>query len=70
VPPPGSGGGGSTLAGESGVGRVPIPTREHTFGTLYIYVLCGQYIHLIYWDRQRCHTDNKAIKKTQLVCEL
>jgi hypothetical protein len=28
-PPPGSGGRG-TLAGERGVGRVPIPTREHT----------------------------------------
>ncbi len=27
--PPGSGGGG-TLAGERGVGRVPIPTRRHT----------------------------------------
>ncbi len=27
-----------TLAGERGVGRVPIPTRGHTLGTLYIYV--------------------------------
>ncbi len=38
-PPPGSGGRG-TLAGERGVGRVPISTRGHIHcGTLYIYVL-------------------------------
>jgi hypothetical protein len=30
-----------TLAGEKGVGRVPIPTRGIHCGTLYMYVLCG-----------------------------
>ncbi len=31
-----------TLAGERGVGRVPIPARGHTLWySLYIYVLCG-----------------------------
>ncbi len=42
-PPPGSGGRG-TLAGERGVGRVPIPTRRHTLWYslyIHIYVLCG-----------------------------
>jgi hypothetical protein len=40
--PPVSGGRG-TLAGEKGVGRVPIPTRgiHCACGTLYMYVLCG-----------------------------
>ncbi len=38
--PPVSGGRG-TLAGEKGVGRVPIPTRGTHCGTLYMYVLCG-----------------------------
>jgi hypothetical protein len=38
--PPVSGGRG-TLAGEKGVGRVPIPTRGIHCGTLYMYVLCG-----------------------------
>jgi hypothetical protein len=37
--PPVSGGRG-TLAGEKGVGRVPIPTRGINCGTLYMYVLC------------------------------
>ncbi len=37
--PPVSGGRG-TLAGEKGVGRVPIPTRSLHYGTLYMYVLC------------------------------
>jgi hypothetical protein len=37
--PPVSGGRG-TLAGEKGVGRVPIPTRGIHCGTLYMYVLC------------------------------
>jgi hypothetical protein len=37
--PPVSGGRG-TLAGEKGVGRVPIPTRGVHCGTLYMYVLC------------------------------
>jgi hypothetical protein len=37
APPPGSGGRG-TLAGERGVGRVPIPTRGHTLWySLYTY---------------------------------
>jgi hypothetical protein len=38
--PPVSGGRG-TLAGEKGVGRVPILTRGIHCGTLYMYVLCG-----------------------------
>ncbi len=38
--PPVSGGRG-TLAGEKGVGRVPIPTRGIHCGTLYMYVLRG-----------------------------
>jgi hypothetical protein len=38
--PPVSGGRG-TLAGEKGVGRVPIPMRGIHCGTLYMYVLCG-----------------------------
>jgi hypothetical protein len=38
--PPVSGGRG-TLAGETGVGRVPIPTRGIHCGTLYMYVLCA-----------------------------
>ncbi len=38
--PPVSGGRG-TLAGEKGVGRVPIPTRGIHCGTLYMYVLCA-----------------------------
>ncbi len=38
--PPVSGGRG-TLAGEKGVGRVPIPTRGIHCGTLYMWVLCG-----------------------------
>ncbi len=37
--PPVSGGRG-TLAGEKGVGKVPIPTRGIHCGTLYMYVLC------------------------------
>jgi hypothetical protein len=37
--PPVSGGRG-TLAGEKGVGRVPIPTRGIHCGTLNMYVLC------------------------------
>jgi hypothetical protein len=40
--PPVSGGRG-TLAGEKGVGRVPIPTRGIHCGTLYMYVLCAPY---------------------------
>jgi hypothetical protein len=40
--PPVSGGRG-TLAGEKGVGRVPIPTRGIHCGTLYMYVLCVMY---------------------------
>ncbi len=39
--PPVSGGRG-TLAGEKGVGRVPIPTRGIHCGTLYMYVLCDK----------------------------
>ncbi len=38
--PPVSGGRG-TLAGEKGVGRVPIPTRGIHCGTLYMYILCA-----------------------------
>jgi hypothetical protein len=38
--PPVSGGRG-TLAGEKGVGRVPIPTRGIHCGTIDMYVLCG-----------------------------
>ena len=38
--PPVSGGRG-TLAGEKGVGRVPIPTRGIHCGTLFMYVLCA-----------------------------
>jgi hypothetical protein len=42
APPPGSGGR-DTLAGERGVGRVPIPTRGHTlwYSFYCIYVFCG-----------------------------
>jgi hypothetical protein len=40
--PPVSGGRG-TLAGEEGVGRVPIPTSGIHCGTLYMYVLCESY---------------------------
>ncbi len=43
--PPVSGGRG-TLAGEKGVGRVPIPTRGVHCGTLYMYVLCGLSVFL------------------------
>jgi hypothetical protein len=43
VPPPPVSGGRGTLAGEKGVGRVPIPTRDIHCGTLYMYVLCGGY---------------------------
>jgi hypothetical protein len=43
--PPVSGGRG-TLAGEKGVGRVPIPTRGIHCGTLYMYVLCGLFVYL------------------------
>ncbi len=39
-PPPPVSGGRGTLAGEKGVGRVPIPTRGIHCGTLYMYVLC------------------------------
>ncbi len=41
VPLPPVSGGRGTLAGEKGVGRVPIPTRGIHCGTLYMYVLCG-----------------------------
>jgi hypothetical protein len=41
VPPPPGFGGRGTLAGEKGVGRVPIPTRGIHCGTLYMYVLCA-----------------------------
>ncbi len=40
VPPPPFSGGRGTLAGEKGVGRVPIPTKGIHCGTLYMYVLC------------------------------
>ncbi len=40
VPPPPVSGGRGTLAGEKGVGRVPIPTKGIHCGTLYMYVLC------------------------------
>jgi hypothetical protein len=41
VPLPPVSGGRGTLAGEKGVGRVPIPTRGVHCGTLYMYVLCA-----------------------------
>ncbi len=41
--PPVSGGRG-TLAGEKGVGRVPMPTRGIHCGTLYMYVLCEKHV--------------------------
>ncbi len=41
VPLPPVSGGRGTLAGEKGVGRVPIPTKGIHCGTLYMYVLCG-----------------------------
>jgi hypothetical protein len=48
-PPPGSGGSG-TLAGERGVGRVPIPTRGHTLWySLSIRTLC--IIHPSSWKK-------------------
>jgi len=40
VPPAPCFRGRGTLAGEKGVGRVPIPTRGIHCGTLYMYVLC------------------------------
>jgi hypothetical protein len=45
--PPVSGGRG-TLAGEKGVGRVPVPTRGIHCGTLYMYVLCD--VHCRYYN--------------------
>ncbi len=53
--PPVSGGRG-TLAGEKGVGRVPIPTRGIHCGTLYMYVLCG----LSYYSHPSYTTDYRA----------
>jgi hypothetical protein len=41
--PPHVSGGRATLAGEKGVGRVPIPTRGIHCGTLYMYILCAIY---------------------------
>ncbi len=43
-PLPSVSGGRGTLAGEKGVGRVPIPTRGIHCGTLYMYVLCGEHL--------------------------
>ncbi len=39
-PPPFGSGRRGTLAGERGVGRVPIPTRGHSLWCSYMYVLC------------------------------
>ncbi len=47
--PPVSGGRG-TLAGEKGVGRVPIPTRGIHCGTVYMYVLCDLDVRLVKID--------------------
>ncbi len=44
--PPVSGGRG-TLAGEKGVGKVPIPTTATHCGILYMYVLCATVYHTI-----------------------
>jgi hypothetical protein len=55
--PPVSGGRG-TLAGEKGVGRVPIPTRGVHCGTLYIYVLCGYQV--LCWSWSSCRIRGKA----------
>ncbi len=49
IPPVPGGGGRGTLAGERGVGRVPIPTRDIHYVILYIYllvppVLRGRYV--------------------------
>jgi hypothetical protein len=49
------GGGACTLAGERGVGRVPIPTRGHTqWYSLYIRTLCmhALYIPVFYYSLQ------------------
>ncbi len=47
--PPVSGGRG-ILAGEKGVGRVPVPTRGIHCGTLYMYVLCVlNYKYFLFW---------------------
>jgi hypothetical protein len=53
--PPVSGGRG-TLAGEKGVGRVPIPTKGIHCGTLYMYVLCAegyQGLYILYSERSQ-----------------
>jgi hypothetical protein len=60
-PLPGSGGRG-TLAGERGVGRVPIPTRGHTCGTLYIYVLCGVFSYSTKLSCGRRHPQQAGLK--------
>ncbi len=47
-PPPRGSGGRGTLAGERGVGRVPIPTRGHKLWySLYIYVNCGLLLFIL-----------------------
>ncbi len=58
---PGSGGRG-TLAGERGVVRVPIPTRDIHFGTLNIYVLCGHH-HLKETEASRDNIKDKSWEK-------
>ncbi len=55
-PLPAVSGGRGTLAGEKGVGRVPIPTRGIRCGTLYMYVLCGAVSRVI--SRHRKHKHN------------
>jgi hypothetical protein len=57
--PPVSGGRG-TLAGEKGVGRVPIPTRGIHCGTLYMYVLCGKG----YQKKHNCALNVKKVHKS------
>ncbi len=58
--PPVSGGRG-TLAGEKGVGRVPILTRGIHCGSLYMYVLCAEreineFLHFCW-----CRHENNAL---------
>jgi hypothetical protein len=51
-------GGRGTLAGQKGVGRVPIPTRRKHCGTLYMYVLCASAPQILRcWDRTQDSCD-------------
>ncbi len=69
-PPPCFWGEGRTLAGEKGVGRVPIPTRGIHCGTLYMYVLCDTTPRkpdpLLYWRSFNAYLRSIAIVEPEL----